>query len=36
MRNLRWLLIAVGALAIGSMAIALGPDVRRYMRIRSM
>jgi hypothetical protein len=36
MTNLRWFLIAAGAFAIGSMAIALGPDLRRYLRMRAM
>jgi hypothetical protein len=36
MRNLKWILIAAGVLAIGSMAISLAPDLVRYARIRAM
>ncbi len=36
MQNLKWLLIAAGVLAIGSMAISLTPDLIRYARIRAM
>jgi hypothetical protein len=36
MKNLGWFLLAAGAVAIGSMAISLAPDIARYVRIRSM
>jgi hypothetical protein len=36
MKSFKWVLIAAGTIAIGSLAIALGPDVRRYLRMRAM
>jgi hypothetical protein len=36
MQSLKWILIAAGMLAIGSMAISLAPDIRRYARMRAM
>ncbi len=36
MKNFRWMLIAAGLLAAGSLAYSLAPDLYRYLRIRSM
>jgi hypothetical protein len=36
MKNFGWFLLAAGAVAIGSMAISLAPDIARYVKIRSM
>ena len=36
MKNLKWILIAAGMVAIGSVAILLAPDIARYARIRAM
>jgi hypothetical protein len=36
MKSLRWMLITTGALVIGSLAVSLGPDLYRYLKIRAM
>ncbi len=36
MQNLKWILIAVGVLVVGSAAMSLAPDIRRYARMRAM
>lgn len=36
MLNLKWILIAVGVLVLGSAAVSLAPDIRRYARMRAM
>ncbi len=36
MKSLKWMLIATGALAIGSLAVSLVPDLYRYLKIRAM
>gem|GEM_PF-5174545 len=36
MKNFKWLLIAAGVFALGSVAISLAPDIARYARIRAM
>jgi hypothetical protein len=36
MQNLKWILIAVGVLMLGSAAVSLAPDIRRYARMRAM
>jgi hypothetical protein len=36
MKSLRWMLIATGALVIGSLAVSLVPDLYRYLKIRAM
>jgi hypothetical protein len=36
MQNLKWILIAFGVLVLGSAAVSLAPDIRRYARMRAM
>ncbi len=36
MQSLKWILIAVGVLVLGSAAISLTPDIRRYAGMRAM
>ncbi len=36
MKSFKWILMAVGMVAIGSMAISLAPDIVRYARMRAM
>jgi hypothetical protein len=36
MQSLKWILIAVGVLMVGSAAVSLAPDIRRYARMRAM
>jgi len=36
MQNLKWILIAAGLFAIGSMAVSLAPDIVRYAKMRAM
>lgn len=36
MKNLKWLWLAIGIIAAGSLAYSIAPDVYRYLRIRSM
>ena len=36
MQNLKWILIAIGVLVVGSAAVSLAPDIRRYARMRAM
>ena len=36
MQNLKWILIAVGVLVLGSAAMSLAPDIRRSARMRAM
>jgi hypothetical protein len=35
-QSVKWILIAPGVLAIGSTALSLAPDIRRYSRMRAM
>jgi hypothetical protein len=36
MKNLKWICLAAGVLAVGSLAVSMAPDIYRYLRIRSM
>lgn len=36
MQSLKWILIAMGIFALGSAAISMAPDIRRYARMRAM
>jgi hypothetical protein len=36
MQNMKWILIAMGVLLLGSAAISMAPDIRRYARMRAM
>jgi hypothetical protein len=36
MQNLKWIFIAMGVFALGSVAISIAPDIRRYARMRAM
>ncbi len=36
MKNLRWIWVAAGVIAVGSIACSIAPDLYRYLKIRSM
>ena len=36
MPSLKWILLAVGVLVVGSAAVSLAPDIRRYARMCAM
>ncbi len=36
MKNMKWIWVAAGVIAVGSFAVSMAPDIYRYLRIRSM